>query len=198
MSWTVTGGRAMVLGIRWAAPLVMLAAVTGSAGCSADEAPEPAASPAVSLRASSLAPSTSDASAVQAAVSAYRGMWDAYMRVLATPDPDSPELARYAAGNALTTLVDGVGDVRDQGLRGEGQFVLSPRVVEIAPAKAPTKVGIRDCLNDGAARIVASSPGVGFSDKPGGRRLCLATIERQVDGAWKVSSFGLHEVGSCT
>jgi hypothetical protein len=125
-------------------------------------------------------------------------MWDAYMRVLAAPDPDSPELARYAAGDALTTLTDGVRDVRDQGLKGEGKFVVSPQVTEVAPASAPTKVGIRDCLNDGAARIVRASPGPPYSDKPGGRRLCQATVERQGDGSWKVTSFGLQEVGSCT
>ncbi len=145
----------------------------------------------------SLAPSISDASAVQAAVSAYRGMWDAYMRVLATPDLDSPELAHYATGDALKTLVDGVGDVRDQGLRGEGQFVLTPRVVEIAPAKAPTKIGIRDCVNTAKSRIVRASPGTAYSDKPGGRRQCLATVALQGDGSWRVTSFGLHEVGSC-
>ncbi|GAA0919054.1 hypothetical protein Vau01_096260 [Virgisporangium aurantiacum] len=132
------------------------------------------------------------------AVAAYRGMWDAYVRVLASPDPDSPELARYATGNALKTLTGGVRDVRDQGLKGEGEFTLAPRVTEVAPTTSPTKVGIRDCLDDSKARIVRASPGPAYSDKPGGQRLCLATVERQGDGAWKVTSFGLHEVGSCT
>jgi hypothetical protein len=124
-------------------------------------------------------------------------MWEAYMRVLASPDPDSPELARYATGSALKTLTDGVGDVRDQGLKGEGEFVLSPQVTEIAPASAPTKVGIRDCVDTTRSRIVRASPGPAYSDTPGGRRLCQATVERQIDGSWKVSTFGLHEVGTC-
>jgi hypothetical protein len=124
-------------------------------------------------------------------------MWDAYMRVLTAPNPDSPELARFATGNALKTLADGVRDVRDKGLKGEGELTLAPRVTEVAPATSPTKVGVRDCFDDSKARIVRASPGPAYSDKPGGRRLCIATVERQSDGAWKVSSFGLHEVGSC-
>jgi hypothetical protein len=134
---------------------------------------------------------------VQGAVAAYRGMWDAYMRVLANPDPNNPELARHATGNALKTLTDGVRDVRDKGLKGEGKFTLSPQVTEIAPTTSPTKIGIRDCVNTAESRIVRASPGPAYSDKPGGRRLCIATVDRQGDGAWKVTSFGLHEVGSC-
>jgi hypothetical protein len=91
-----------------------------------------------------------------------------------------------------------VRDVRDQGLKGEGRFVVSPQVTEIAPASAPTKVGIRDCVDTAQSRIVRASPGPRYSDKPGGRRLCQATVQRQGDGSWKVTSFGLHEVGSCT
>ncbi|MEJ3741730.1 hypothetical protein WEI85_00310 [Actinomycetes bacterium KLBMP 9797] len=120
------------------------------------------------------------------------------MRVLGAPDPDSPDLARYATGTALKTLTDGVRDVRDQGLKGEGKFVLSPRVTEVAPASAPTKISIRDCVDTKQSRIVRASPGPPYSDKPGGPRLCQATVERQSDGSWKVTSFGLHEVGTCT
>ena len=183
---------------RWTAPLVMLLTAAGVASCTSDQAPKSTPSPNISLQAPSTTPTNPDAAAVQDAIAAYSGMWDAYVRVLASPDPDSPELARYATGNALKTLTGGVRDVRDQGLKGEGEFTLAPRVTEVAPTTSPTKVGIRDCLDDSKARIVRASPGPAYSDKPGGRRLCLATVERQGDGAWKVTSFGLHEVGSCT
>ena len=183
---------------RWAVPLAILAVTAGLAGCSSRKAPETTPSPPISLQAPSSAPANPDGAAVQDAVAAYRGMWDAYMLVLGAPDPDSPELARYAAGNALKALSDGVRDVRDKGLKGEGSFALKPQVTEIAPATSPTKIGIRDCFDDSKARIVRASPGPAYSDKPGGRRLCVATVERQADGAWKVTSFGLHEVGTCT
>lgn len=188
----------MVRVSRWAMALVMLAAAAGLASCTSEGSPEATPSPTISLNAPSSTPVSSDAAAVQSAVASYRGMWDAYMRVLAAPDPDSPELSRYAAGNALKTLADGVRDVRDKGLKGEGTFALSPRVTEVAPATSPTKIGVRDCLDDSGARIVRASPGPAYSDKPGGRRQCLATVERQGDGSWKVTSFGLQEVGSCT
>jgi hypothetical protein len=182
---------------RWLAMVVAAAFLAGCSPSSPQDGPSP--TPELSLNPPPTgAPATDAASAVKAAEAAYRGMWNSYMRVLALPDPDSPELARYATDGALQTLRDGVRDLRDQGLKGEGEFVLSPRVTEVAPATAPTKIGIRDCFNDGEARIVRASPGPPYSDKPGGRRLCQATVERQGDGAWKVTSFGLHEVGTCT
>ena len=185
---------------RWARPLGALLATLAAlpTGCTT---PEPSPSPPippVSLPSLAATASVAAADAVQNAVTAYRGMWDSYLRVLAVPDPDNPELGRYATGEALKTLKAGVGEVKDKGLKGEGKFSLAPRVTEISPANAPLKVGIRDCVNTAQSHIVRASPGPAYSDKPGGRRLCLATVERQGDGTWKVTSFGLHEVGSCT
>lgn len=184
---------------RWWLWLTPVAAAVVLAGCTADEPDSgPSPTPAVSLNVPpTTAAPTDPASNVQAAKDAYAGMWDAYMRVLAMPDPDSPELTRFATGSALKTLADGVRDVLDQGLKGEGRFVVAPQVTEIAPASAPTKVGIRDCVDTTRSRIVRASPGPAYSDTPGGRRLCQATVERQSDGSWKVSTFGLHEVGTC-
>lgn len=195
-----TKGRLMVGGLsRWSRRLLFVAVAVTLAACdSASSEPDPSPIPHVSPGSPLPAVSTDPDSAVQAADQAYRGMWDAYLRVLAAPDPDSPELARYAAGNALKTLSDGVRDVRDQGLKGEGEFILSPQVTEVVPADAPNKISIRDCVDTKPSRIVRASPGPTYSDKPGGRRLCLATVQRQSDGSWKVTSFGLREVGTCT
>lgn len=184
---------------RWIPRLLLVAATIAVAACdSPSSQPRPPSTPQVSL---GVLPSTvldAPGVAVQAAQIAYRGMWEAYLRVLAVPDPDSPQLSRYAVGEALKTLSEGVRDVRDQGLKGQGRFVLSPRVTVVAPTNAPTKISIRDCLNDAGAHIVRASPGPAYSDKPGGLRLCLATVQRQSDGSWKVTSFGLREVGTCT
>jgi hypothetical protein len=178
-------------------PLLAVAVAVAGCGSPSQPGPSPTAQVSLGLPSPTAAPTDRD-SAVHAAVQAYRGMWQTYLRVLAAPDPDSPELARDATGEALKVLVDGVRDVRDQGLKGEGRFVLSPRVTDATPATAPTKVSIRDCLNDAGARIVRASPGPAYRDRPGGRRLCLATVQRQRDGTWKVTSFGLREVGTCT
>lgn len=152
--------------------------------------------PSASLRPPS--PTTPAASSTQGAVVAYQGMWNAYLDALRNPDPHDPALARYATGAALKTLVAGVREVQDKGLKGEGEFILKPRIEEMEPASVPTKVRIRDCLDTAQSRIVRASHGPAYYDKPGGRRLCIATVERQRDGSWKVISFGLHEVGSCS
>ena len=33
--------------------------------------------------------------------------------------------------------------------------------------------------------------------KPGGRQLINAIVEKQADGSWKVSDFGVHDTGTC-
>ena len=184
----------------WILRLLLVAVVVSLSAC--DKAsPEPSLTPAPQVSLASPSPTvvpTDRDSAVQAADRAYRGMWDAYLRVLTDPDPANPELARYAAGEALKALSNGVRKVKDQSLKGEGKFVLSPQVTAVAPADAPTKISIRDCVDTRQSRIVRASSGPTYSDKPGGLRLCLATVQRQSDGSWKVTSFGLREVGTCT
>lgn len=183
---------------RWVGRLAMVALLLVVASCTAKPAPS-ASTPPVSLRSPSPSPSPTDprVGAVQDAVGAYRGMWQAYNSAVHVPDPDSPGLPKYATGNALHTLVTGLKSVKDRGLKGTGDIVVSPQVTEISPTDAPAKVGIRDCFDDGATHLVRASPGSPYNDTPGGRRLCLATVERQADGSWKVTGFGLQGVGTC-
>jgi hypothetical protein len=176
--------------------VVALALLLGS--CTSKPAPSPSTStPPVSLGSSSPSPTDPRVGAVQAAVAAYRGMWQAYNSAVQIPNPDSPDLARYATGSALQTLVSGLKSVKGRGLKGTGQLVLAPEVTEISPTNAPAKVGVRDCFDDGGTHLVRVSPGSQYSDPPGGRRLCLATVERQGDASWKVTQFGLRGVGTC-
>ena len=181
-----------------AAALVAAALLsTLTAGCTSPPTP-PAGTPTppVSLRTASQPAPTGPEAMVQAAVAAYRGMWAAYEAAIAVPGPTSPELARYATGDALASLVRGLTSVKDRGLRGTGKLTLSPQVTELSPVDAPTSVSIRDCFDDSATRLVRVS-GPPYSDTPGGRRLCLATVKRGTDGTWKVTSYGLREVGTC-
>ncbi|MFB9443043.1 hypothetical protein Dvina_51475 [Dactylosporangium vinaceum] len=147
---------------------------------------------------STTAPAATDPASIgRTALDTYRGMWRAYQTALAVPDPASSELAKYATGDALKNLTSGLQSVKDQGLKGEGQIVTSPRVVGAAPANQPTSVDLEDCLDDSGSKLLRASPGPAFSDKPGGRRLTKATVQRQPDGTWKVTSFGAREVGTC-
>jgi hypothetical protein len=142
----------------------------------------------------SLAPGPA---AIEAAVAAYRNMWRAYDTAIHVPDPNDPDLAKYASGDALRTLVSGLQSVKDQGLKGTGAVVNTPQVSQLSPSDAPRQVSIKDCMDTSQSRLVRSGPGPVYSDSPGGHRPCLADVRRQDDGLWKVASFGVRGVGTC-
>lgn len=187
---------------RWTSPLIVLILAASLTGCTTrSPKSRPTPVPSVTLHISpSQSPSTPTdpkAAAVQSALAAYRSMWQTYVTATRGPDPTDPNLARYATGAALRTLTNGLQSLKDEGLKGTGDVTLAPQVSTISPADTPTKISIRDCVNTAASQIVRASPGLPYSDTPGGRRLCLADVERQGDGSWKVTSFGLREVGTC-
>ncbi len=105
--------------------------------------------------------------------------------------------AAYATGNALKTLTSGLQSVKGQGLKGTGAVVVAPKVTAVSPASAPTDVSLSDCMDTSGTHIVRASPGPPYSDSPGGRRLATATVQRQGDGSWKVTDFGIRGVGTC-
>jgi hypothetical protein len=134
--------------------------------------------------------------AVGDAVATYLGMWRAYQDAIKIPDPLYPELDRYAAGEALRRLWDGLVATRLDGLRGIGVLLSAPHVVEVRPAVDPREVSIRDCVDTSQTTLVAIDPSIEYVNGPGGRRLCLATVTRDGDG-WKVTTLRVHPVGSC-
>lgn len=187
-------------------PAVGITAVAAVAGvalaaCRATPRQPAATTPAVSLPSASASPSRSGVAAgvaaVHAAVTAYRGMWNAYDAAIKIPDPQAPDIAKYGTGEALQTLTKGLQSVKDQTLKGTGEILLSPHVSEVSPVSAPTNVGVRDCFDDGATHLVRVGPGSPYHDTPGGRRLCTATVVLQPDGTWKVTHFTLQQVGTC-
>jgi hypothetical protein len=151
-----------------------------------------------SLEAPSQTSASQDPAAIgRSALDAYRGMWHAYQNAIQVPDPASPELARYATGDALTTMTKGLQSLKDQGLKGTGEIVVSPKITAFSPATAPTDIEITDCLDSTQSHIVRASPGSPYNDTPGGHRRVQASVQRQVDGSWKVSGFGVQAVGTC-
>jgi hypothetical protein len=131
----------------------------------------------------------------QRAVEAYVGMQQAYQEAVGTADPDHPDLARYAAGEALQRLRDGIVSIRDRGLRGRCEARFQPVVESLDPPGAPTRITVRDCMDTSGTELYDPS-GQPYQDKPGGLRLVIATVEI-LDGTWKVTSVGVHEVGTC-
>ncbi|XVS62070.1 hypothetical protein ACQPYE_27885 [Actinosynnema sp. CA-299493] len=130
-------------------------------------------------------------------VQTYRQMWTAYATAGATADWQSPELARYATGGALSTLTRGLFGYRDLKIVTRGQPVLNPVVSSVEPPDLPAKVIVSDCGDSTTWTKHYADSGALADGEPGGRRHINAVVEKQVDGSWKVSDFGVHEVGTC-
>jgi hypothetical protein len=172
------------------------------AGCTKDDdppttlptSPAPTSATASASASPSAAAETVD-QAKQHATDAYVGMWNAFMKASELGDPTYAELPKYADGLALTRLTDGLEASKAKGLLGRGQSIYHPKVESVAPPAAPTKVSIRDCM-DTSKTEQYKADGSPYKDTPGGLRLVLADVER-INGVWKVTSFGVREVGSC-
>ncbi|WP_431895550.1 hypothetical protein [Micromonospora haikouensis] len=130
------------------------------------------------------------------ALEAYRGMWRAYAKAGLTADADEPELARYASGTALTTLTSGLSAYRSKGQALKGEYVSNPQASGASPSSRPTAVTVADCLDD-ANFLVYDASGKRADDEPGGRRATRATVSDLGAEGWKVTSFGVQEVGTC-
>ncbi|WP_144056923.1 hypothetical protein [Micromonospora lupini] len=175
--------------------LALVGLVGIGAGCTGNDSGEESSStPTSGNQSTSL---SQPATPGDLALAAYRGMWAAYDEAGMTSNPDHPELAKFAVGDALKVLRSGLESDRREGLVGQGKVAVNPSIQSLTPAAAPTQAKVRDCADtSGAARVRATPNGTPFTDSPGGRRLVNATVS-MVGGSWKVASFGVQGVGSC-
>ena len=177
--------------------LMVLALVT-LAGCTAEHPPAGAPAPGASL----LAPSPSGSSAgpqaeVRAALAAYTNMLNAFVVASNAGTDDTTDLANYATGSALQVLSKGLADNKANGLHSQGTPKNEPpQVTSVAPASAPTSVSVRSCLDD-RQWLLHKANGQPANTTPGGRRQATAEVKK-TDGVWKVDSFGIRGVGTCT
>jgi len=141
-------------------------------------------------------PSADDV-AGQEALAAYRGMWADFVAAGTTSDWQSPDLGRHTTGVALTNLSRGLYADSANGLVTRGEPVLSPEVSSVEPTGAPVRVVVTDCGDSTNSLKYRLSDGTLVNEGAGGRRLINAVVERQSDGSWKVSDFGVQEIGSC-
>lgn len=195
-----------VFGVAVAASAIALAGCTGTSVPTAtlpgsSTGPGAGPGPATSSSAGGVKPSTSSsatsiAQTERQVLDAYLGMQRAFDTASETADPGYPDLARYASGPALQRLTAGLTSMRNAGLRGRGRTAFHPKVQELAPAKAPTRAQVVDCM-DTRGTSVYKANGQPYTDTPGGWRLVNATVELH-GGTWKVTGVGIHEVGSCT
>ncbi|MEU7171477.1 MULTISPECIES: hypothetical protein [Micromonospora] len=132
----------------------------------------------------------------EAALAAYRGMWQAYAKAGLTADPNESDLARFASGDALTTLKKGLSSYRSKGHILKGDYALSPRVAQVSLTSTSPSVTVTDCLDD-THFLVYTASGEPINDEPGGRRATRATVTDLGAQGWKVATFGVREVGTC-
>ena len=174
--------------------MVVLAGCSGGTGGDVPAVGSPAVpSPAPTT----TAPASRAELAEQAALDAYRGMWQDFVQAGATSDWQSPLLGQHATGIALTNLSRSLYADNYNGLVTKGEPILNPEVTSVEPPEDPIEVRITDC-GDSAGSLkyrVADDEPVG--EGPGGRSLISAVVDKQSDGSWKVSDYAVREPGTC-
>ncbi len=170
-----------------------------TAGCSTGNDPGPGPATTQSAVPSAAPTSTPSPAAVagEQALTAYRGMWADFVAAGTTSDWQSPNLGHHATGVALTNLSRGLYADRVNGLVTRGEPSLSPAVSSAEPASDPTRVVVTDCGDSTRWLKHRVADGSIVNAGSGGRRLINAVVERQSDGSWKVSDYGVQGVGSC-
>ncbi|WKU03394.1 hypothetical protein [Micromonospora sp. HUAS LYJ1] len=168
-----------------------LTVLIGACSSSGDDRKSSPATPAVPPQSNG----TSTVGREEAAVTAYRGMWQAYAKAGLTANPQEPDLARFATGAALSLLTSGLAKLREDGEVIKGQYQSSPRVTA-GPSPAPGTIFVLDCLNTTDFLTYKASSGALTDDTPGGNRAVRATVIR-VGDVWKVSTVAAQAVGTC-
>lgn len=133
----------------------------------------------------------------QRATVAYLGMWQDFAAAGTTSDWQSPALAQHATGIALTNMSRGLYADHYNHLVTKGTATHDPHVSSVDPPADPTKVTISDCSDSRHYLKYDDRTGQPAPDSPGGRQSITAIVEKQANGVWRVSDFGVHGVGSC-
>ncbi|WP_245778109.1 hypothetical protein [Lentzea xinjiangensis] len=131
------------------------------------------------------------------AINAYRQMWRDFAAAGRTSDWQSANLGRHATGTALNKLSQSLYGDNYRGIITKGEPVLNPSVSTMEPAEDPKKIVITDCGDSTNWLKYRKDNGALADDRPGGRQLINSIVEKQADGSWKVSDYGVHDVGSC-
>ncbi len=152
--------------------------------------------PAAAPPSSSAPPSPADAAKEQAKA-AYTGMWQAMAKAGETSDWQSPQLAQYATGNALTTITRSLYADHFNHVVSRGKPVNNPTVSTVDPPTDPTMVRLNDCGDSTNWLQYKEGTNQPVDNSPGGRRSIVAEVKKQADGSWKVDQFAVEGLGSC-
>jgi len=176
--------------------LAVLLVAACSSGSPTDSPPAPSAETSAGPTSPSSAATPADV-AGQQAIAAYLGMWEDMAVAAETSNWQDPRLVQHATSVALTNITRGLYGDKANGLVTKGRPKNAPQVSSVEPPSAPTKVIIADCGDDSQWQHYRLDNGQPANDGPNGRRQINAVVEKQQDGAWRVTDFGIHEVGSC-
>jgi len=126
--------------------LAGLLALDAVAGCASGVAtPGPSRSSGTAPPAPPTASSLGDPRVL--ARQAYLDMWQAFVTASKTADYQSPELARYAAGGALSLLTHSLYTNYKQGIVTRGGPSFSPSVMIPAASGVIRQADVTDCAN---------------------------------------------------
>ena len=172
--------------------------VLGLTACSSGDTTKPAPSTTAVPPAPSSTPASPADIAKQKATAAYLGMWSDMADAATTSDWQSPKLAQNATGEALQTISRSLYADHYNGLVTKGRPVNHPESTSVDPLDNPTSVTLTDCGDSTNWLKYRADNGQPADDGPSGRRQIDALVKKAVDGSWKVTTFAVHEVGSCT
>jgi hypothetical protein len=184
-SWRVSGGGA--LAGSWFLAVTM-------AGCASSAPPSPTPhTPLVTVPAPPPAARSGDPA--QQARLAYLGMWTAFVQASHTADYQSPALARYAAGGALSVLVHGLYANYQNGIVTRGKPVFHPEVTVATRNGQPFQANVTDCA-DSSHWLDYYRSGKAVSESAPGRRRIIAQLQ-PFSGVWKVTYLNVGKEGTC-
>lgn len=129
------------------------------------------------------------------AQAAYLGMWRAFVAASATADYQSPSLAHYAVGGALSVLTHGLYANYQNGIVTRGQPSFHPAVTITSPSSGPAQAEVTDCADSSHVTDFYRS-GKAVSESPQGRRRIIAQLQL-FDGVWKVTYLNVGRAGTC-
>lgn len=177
------------------AGLLALAAVAGCAGGVAT--PGPSRSSSTPPPAPSTASSPGDPRVL--ARQAYLDMWQAFVTASHTADYQSPALAHYAAGAALSLLTHSLYTNYKDGIVTRGEPSLNPSVTIPAASGGIQQADVTDCTNPSTWANYTKS-GKLVSGQPHGRRKVIARLQQfsPVESPqWKVTYLNVGLAGTC-
>ena len=177
--------------LMWLLPGLLL--LTGTAACNGSTPASGQSPPRTQLTAPS--PAASSVAPADAARQAYLGMWNAFVVASQTANYQSPELSKYAAGDALSVLTRGLYKNYQQGIVTRGQPSFNPKVTVTSQSGGQPLATVTDCADNSSWRNYYRS-GKSAGAVPAGRHRILARLQL-FDGVWKVTFLLVDKPATC-